>query len=152
MKQSSLCVERALRLHGATVRDTLEVMGRNPPLILIVEDNPDQLHILAEMLRTAGYQVATSMGAEPALRRAKTLKPDLILTDLAMPNVSGVQLIDQLRADSETKSIPIVAVTAFVWDRIAQAAGTAGADGFIAKPYTRARLIEEIQKFLPEKA
>ncbi len=120
-------------------------------LILIVEDNPDQLRILAEMLRAAGYKVTSSLGAEPGLRRAKSLKPDLILTDLAMPNVSGVELIDQLRADPATKHIPIVAVTAYVWDRIAQAAGNAGADGFIAKPYTRARLIEEVEKHLKPK-
>jgi two-component system cell cycle response regulator DivK len=126
-------------------------MERKTALILIVEDNPDQLHILGEMLRAGGYQVASSMGAEPGLRKAKSLKPDLILTDLAMPYVSGVQLIDQLRNDPETKHIPIVAVTAFVWDRIAQAAGNAGADGFIAKPYTRARLLEEVRKHLPPK-
>jgi len=119
-------------------------------VILIVEDNPDQLTILAEILRSEGYHVATSRGAEPGFRRAKTLKPALILTDLAMPHVSGVQLIDQLRTDPETKGIPIIAVTAFVWDSIAQAAGTAGADGFIGKPYTRARLLEEVRKYLPE--
>lgn len=126
-------------------------MERKTALILIVEDNPDQLHILAEMLRAEGYQVASSMGAEPGFRKAKSLKPDLILTDLAMPHVSGVQLIDQLRNDEETKHVPIVAVTAFVWDRIAQAAGNAGADGFLAKPYTRARLLEEVHKHLPPK-
>jgi len=123
-------------------------MHPHEPLILIVEDNPDQLRILAEMLRASGYKVASSLGAEPALRRAKALKPDLILTDLAMPNVSGVELIDQLRSDPETSHIPIVAVTAYVWDRIAQAAGNAGASGFLSKPYTRARLLEEVEKHI----
>lgn len=126
-------------------------MGGKSKLILIVEDNPDQLRILAEMLRASGYEVASSLGAEPAFRKVKALKPDMILTDLAMPDVSGVQLIDQLRTDPETKHIPIVAVTAYVWDTLAQAAGTAGVDGFIAKPYTRARLIEEIEKYLGPK-
>src|SRR5690349_14085677 len=107
-----------------------ENMDPASALILIVEDNPDQLRILSEMLRSAGYQVASSLGAEPGMRKARSLKPNLILTDLAMPQVSGVQLIDQLRADETTKHIPIVAVTAYVWDSIAQAAGTAGADGF----------------------
>lgn len=124
-------------------------MPEKPTLILIVEDNPDQLRILAEMLRAAGYQVASSLGAETGMRRAKALKPDLILTDLAMPQVSGVELIGRLRNDPETQAIPIVAVTAYVWDSIAQAAGTAGANGFIAKPFTRARLIEEVEKHLP---
>lgn len=123
-------------------------MEQREALILVVEDNPDQLRILTEMLRAAGYKTASSLGAEPGFRKAKSLKPDLILTDLAMPNVSGVQLIDQLRADPDTQEIPIVAVTAFVWDNIAQAAGNAGADGFIGKPYTRARLIDEVQKHL----
>jgi two-component system, cell cycle response regulator DivK len=126
-------------------------MEYQDPLILIVEDNPDQLHILAEMLQAAGYRVSSSLGAVPAMRKAKSLKPDLILTDLAMPQVSGVQLIDQLRTDPETAHIPIVAVTAYVWDSIADAAGTAGVDGFIAKPYTRATLIEEVRKHLTPK-
>lgn len=124
-------------------------MEQKRALILVVEDNPDQLRILTEMLRAAGYQVASSLGAEPGQRKAKSLKPDLILTDLAMPQVSGVQLIDRLRTDPETQHIPIVCVTAYVWDGIAQAAGNAGATGFIAKPYTRARLIEEVEKYLP---
>lgn len=126
-------------------------MEQRSALILVVEDNPDQLRILTEMLRTAGYKVASSLGAEPGMRKAKSLKPDLILTDLAMPQVSGVQLIDRVRNDPDTKHIPIVAVTAFVWDGIAQAAGNAGASGFIAKPYTKARLIEEVEKHLPKK-
>lgn len=126
-------------------------MDEKEKLILIVEDNPDQLRILAEILRASGYKVASSLGAEPGLRKAKSLKPDLVLTDLAMPQVSGVQLIDQMRTDPETRHIPIVAVTAYVWDSIAQAAGTAGVDGFIAKPYTRARLLEEIEKHLGPK-
>jgi two-component system cell cycle response regulator DivK len=120
-------------------------------LILIVEDNPDQLRILAEMLRAGGYKVASSLGAEPGLRKARALKPDLILTDLAMPQTSGVQLIDHLRSDPELRHIPIIAVTAYVWDSIAQAAGTAGVDGFIAKPYTRAHLIAEVEKYLQPK-
>lgn len=127
-------------------------MNPEDTLILIVEDNPDQLRILTEMLRAAGYKTASSLGAEPGMRKAKSLKPDLILTDLAMPNISGVQLIEHLRMDPDTRHIPILAVTAYVRDSIAQAAGKAGADGFIGKPYTRARLIEEVAKHLAKTA
>jgi CheY-like chemotaxis protein len=130
----------------------LGAMETKQALILVVEDNPDQLRILTEILRAGGYKVASSLGAETGLRKARSLKPDLILTDLAMPHVSGVELIDRLRSDPATRAIPIVAVTAFVWDSIAQAAGTAGVDGFIAKPYTRQRLIEEVERHLGPRA
>src|SRR5262245_7534499 len=117
-------------------------------LILIVDDDPDQIVILAAMLRGAGYDVVSSMAAEIALRKAAARKPDLILTDLSMPQTSGVQLTERLRADPAFARVPIVAVTAHVWDGIAQAAGTAGVDGFISKPYTRAHLLAEVEKHL----
>ena len=120
-------------------------MATKPPLILIVDDNPDQLRILSEMLRSAGYDVASSNGGETGLRKAKTLNPDLVLTDLAMPYMSGVQLIERLRADADTADLPIIAVTAYAWHPIAQAASSAGADSVLSKPYTRAKLVEEIE-------
>ena len=117
-------------------------------LILVVDDSPDHVDILSQMLRSAGYQVAASRSPEAALRRARALKPNLIITDLAMPEVNGVDLIEQIRNEPTLKDTPVIVVTAHVWDHLAQAAGKVGADAFISKPWIRSELIAEVQKQL----
>ena len=120
-------------------------------LILVVDDDADHLDVAAQMLRDAGYRVASSRSAEAALSRAKVLKPDLILTDLAMPEVGGAAFIEHARADPALKNVPILAVTAHVWDEIAQAARNAGVDGFITKPFGRSELLNRVEKQLTGK-
>jgi CheY-like chemotaxis protein len=113
---------------------------------MIVEDDPDGMKILGLMLATAGYEVLRAYGVEDALRKLKTQRVDIILTDLAMPKMSGVELIAAVKKDLITRNIPVVAVTAFLWDQIAQAAGQAGCDGFVGKPFNRERLVNEIER------
>ncbi len=117
--------------------------------IMIVEDDPDIMHLLTYTLSESGYRVVQAYGGEDALRKVKKARPDLILTDLAMPRMSGVEIIHQIKKDRDTQHIPIVAVTAFMWDGIAQSAGQVGVDGFIAKPFTPKQLLGEVVKYLP---
>ena len=123
--------------------------------IMIIEDDLDALKVLAAMLASAGYQVVQTYGGEDALRRLKVQKVDLILTDLAMPRMSGVEVIAAVKNDAALAHIPILAVTAFMWDSIAQSAGQVGCDGFIAKPFRKEQIVREIEKHLagvaPEK-
>ncbi len=123
-----------------------------PPRILVVEDEPDIMRIITHTLESAGYQVIPAYGGEDAIRKAKTQKPDLVLTDLAMPKVSGVQVVEAIKEDPDTKQIPVIAVTAHVWDTIAQAAGKAGCDGYIGKPFNMKKLLQEVGKFVPAPA
>jgi len=116
--------------------------------ILVVEDDPDIMRIIMHTLKSAGYQIVPAYGGEDAIRKVSVHKPDLVLTDLSMPKVSGVQVIEQLKSDPETQHIPVVAVTAHVWDAIAQAAGDVGCDGFISKPFGPKQLLVEVQKYL----
>lgn len=116
--------------------------------ILIVEDEPDIMRILTHMLTSAGYRVVPAYGGEDAICKAKRQIPDLILTDLAMPKVSGVEVIDTLKGDPTTARIPIVAVTAHVWDTLAQTAGQVGCDGYISKPFTMKQILQEVEKHL----
>jgi len=116
--------------------------------ILIVEDDVDGMKILSSMLTSAGYQVVRAYGGEDALRKVKAQKFDLVLTDLAMPKMSGVEVIDGIKKNAETRHIPVLAVTAFVWDQIAQSAGQVGCDGFIRKPFTAQQLLREVEKHL----
>ncbi|HVN87785.1 MAG TPA: response regulator [Candidatus Binatia bacterium] len=117
--------------------------------ILVVEDEPDIMRIITHALTTAGYQVVPAYGGEDAIRKVKVQRPDLVLTDLAMPKVSGVEVIQAIKKDPETQHIPILAVTAHVWDGIAQSAGQVGVDGFISKPFNMKQLLIEVQKRLP---
>jgi CheY-like chemotaxis protein len=116
--------------------------------ILIVEDDPDIMRILTHVLQGAGFQVVPAYGGEDAIRKVKLHKPDLVLTDLAMPKVSGVEVIEVIKTDPDTQHIPVVAVTAHVWDGLAQSAGQVGCDGYISKPFTAKQIIQEVYRHL----
>jgi len=116
--------------------------------ILVVEDNPDVLIIIQTALREGGYEVVTAAGGEEALDKVKEHDFDLILTDLAMPRVSGVDVISTLKNSPGTWRIPVVAVTAHWTDQISVSASAAGCDGFIAKPFSREELLYEVRKHL----
>jgi len=116
--------------------------------ILVVEDDPDIMRIITYALTGAGFRVVHAYGGEDALRKVKTDKFDLVLTDLAMPKISGVEVIAQIKKNPQTRDIPVVAVTAHVWDVLAQSAGQVGCDGYISKPFNTKQLVEEVQKHL----
>jgi CheY-like chemotaxis protein len=120
--------------------------------ILVVEDDPDIMRILTHTLQAAGYQVIQAYGGEDAIRKVKQQKFALVLTDLSMPKVSGVEVIAQIKADPETENIPVIAVTAHVWEPLAQSAGQVGCDGYISKPFNNKQLVLEVQKHLKPKA
>ena len=117
--------------------------------VLVVEDEPDLLRLVVQILGVAGFTVIQAYGGEDALRKIKLHHPDLIVTDLAMPRMSGVEIIERVKRDPETKGIPCIAVTAYMWDQIASAANQAGCDGFVPKPFNGPRLLQEVAKFVP---
>jgi len=116
--------------------------------ILVVEDDPDIMQILTQALNSAGFKVIAAYGGEDAIRKVALHKPDLVLTDLAMPKVSGVEVIEAIKGDPATRHIPVVAVTAHVWDNIAQSAGQVGCDGYISKPFSTKQIIQEVYRHL----
>lgn len=116
---------------------------------MVIEDDPDLMRLLSHTLKAAGFNVIQAYGGEDALRKVKSHRPDLILTDLAMPKMSGVELIHHVKSDAQTKHIPCVAVTAFTWDHIAQSASQVGCDSFVPKPFNAVRLLQEVAKYVP---
>jgi CheY-like chemotaxis protein len=120
-----------------------------PPKILVIEDDVDLMRLISQMLKSAGFQVIQAYGGEDAFRKLKLRRPDLILTDLAMPKMSGVEIIQEVKNDPDTRDIPCVAVTAFTWDNIAQSASQVGCDSFVAKPFNAVRLLKEVAKYVP---
>lgn len=118
------------------------------PKVLIVEDDPDCMCILSYALTGAGYRTVPAYGGEDAIRKAKKEEPDLVLTDLAMPKVDGVQVIYSIKHDPKTHHIPVVAVTAHIWDSIARGATQAGCDGYVTKPFKIEDLLAVVRKYL----
>lgn len=103
-------------------------------LILIVDDNPTNAKLLAYLMAANGFEVDTALDAEAALGRVRARPPHLILMDVQMPGIDGLELTRRLKSDPATREIVIVAVTALS-RKIDQArARAAGCDDFVAKP------------------
>lgn len=117
---------------------------RAEQLILIVEDNPTNARLAADMLRSAGYQSEIATDGRQGLLLAHHIKPDLILTDLQMPGMDGLILTRELKASPATCHIPVVAVTAHAMQDHREEALRAGCCAFIAKPFRLKPFLEEV--------
>jgi two-component system cell cycle response regulator DivK len=116
--------------------------------ILHVEDNPANRMIVRDLLQFRGYQVVEVMDGGEALAAAEREQPDLILMDIQLPSISGLEAARRIKAREDLRAIPIVAVTSFALSGDDQKAFAAGCDGYIAKPYKPRDLLELIQKLL----
>ena len=102
--------------------------------ILVVEDDIDNRHIVAKVLSVVGYQVIEATDGVEALSQAHKEHPDLILMDLALPNLNGWEATRQLKGNNETRSIPVVALTAVAMRGDEEQARAAGCDDYLPKP------------------
>jgi two-component system, cell cycle response regulator DivK len=117
-------------------------------LILIVEDNPRNLKLLRDTLQVKGYQTIEAGTGEDGVRVARERQPALVLMDIQLPGISGIQALGQLRADPTTRAIPVIAVTASVMAQERQKVMAAGFDGFQGKPISVRELLETIRGIL----
>jgi len=117
-------------------------------LILIVEDNEKNLKLVRDVLQVKGYETVDAGTAEEGLKLARERKPGLILMDIQLPGMSGVDALKALRAEPQTASIPVVAVTASVMQQDRQQIIRAGFDGFIEKPINLRKLLDTVQQAL----
>lgn len=120
--------------------------------ILIVEDNPSHLKMAALLIERAGHAVLRGGDAEAGLRLAREHRPDLILMDIQLPGMDGLEATRQLKLDAATSSIPVIAVTSFLTEYSEREARAAGCSDFIAKPYHYADLLAVVAAALGEKA
>jgi CheY-like chemotaxis protein len=102
--------------------------------ILVIDDNPANLKLAGDLCECEGYEVDRAQTAEGALESIARRRPDLILMDLALPGMDGLDLTRHLRARPETRHIPVVALTAFAMKRDEDRARDAGCDAYLAKP------------------
>ncbi len=102
--------------------------------ILIVEDNPTNMKLSTFLLESADYAVLTATNAESGLTLAREARPDLILMDIHLPGMDGLEATALLKADEATRGIPVIALTALAMKGDEERILAAGCDGYIAKP------------------
>jgi CheY-like chemotaxis protein len=117
-------------------------------IVLIVEDNPGNSELLAFILSSAGYEVRTAIDAEDALMALQSFQPDLILMDIGLPGVDGLELTRQLKSKPTTRDIPILAVSAYAMKGDAERGREAGCDGYITKPVDVRALPQIVANYL----
>lgn len=115
--------------------------------ILVVEDDPDNRRIVAKVLAVEGYNVVEAMDGLEALSKVKAENPDLILMDLALPNMDGWEATRQLKADPLTRAIPVVALTAVAMRGDEERARAAGCDDYLSKPARPAAIRAIVMKY-----
>jgi two-component system, cell cycle response regulator DivK len=117
--------------------------------ILIVEDNVLNMKLFNDVLIAHGYETLQSRDGPEALQLARRHRPDLILMDIQLPEVSGLQVTRWLKEDQELRIIPVIAITAFAMKGDEQKIREGGCEGYIAKPISIAGFLATIERFLP---
>jgi CheY-like chemotaxis protein len=119
--------------------------------ILIVDDNPTNLKVARLLLTVEGYQVRTAIDAEEAQAVLEGFHPRLILMDVQLPGMDGLELTRRLKADPATRGAVILAFTSYAMKGDEEKALTAGCDGYISKPIDTRRLPEVVRRYLATK-
>lgn len=116
--------------------------------IIIIEDEPDTVEMFAEMMRLSGYQVLKSYDGAPALELIMSEMPDAVVLDVMMPDMSGLELLEQMRANPDLAEIPVLIVSALGLPQDIQAGLDAGAAVYLTKPVTYQELSKAVHEIL----
>ena len=119
-----------------------------PKTVLIVEDNELNMKLFHDLLEAHGYDTLQTKDGMEALKIARAHRPDLILMDIQLPAVSGLEVTKWIKEDDELRSIPIIAVTAFAMKGDEEKIREGGCEAYIAKPISVANFLETVERFL----
>ena len=116
--------------------------------ILVVEDQEDNRQILRDLLESAGFRMIEAHDGAQALAMARSERPDLILMDIQLPEVSGLEVTKWLKDDQDLKRIPVVAVTAFAMKGDEERIREGGCEAYLSKPISVGKFIETVRRFI----
>jgi CheY-like chemotaxis protein len=119
--------------------------------VLVVDDNPTNLKLVSEVLGFGGFEVMRAADAESAREIVSAVRPDIILMDIGLPGMDGLELTRLLKADPATSSIVVIALTAFAMKGDEERARVAGCDGYITKPMDTRTLVSTVQRHMDTK-
>jgi two-component system, cell cycle response regulator DivK len=120
-------------------------------LILIVEDNERNLKLVRDVLQVKGYETIEAVTGEDGVRLARERTPDLVLMDIQLPNMSGIEALRILRADPATARVPVIAVTASVMQQDRSTIMAAGFDAYVGKPISLKEFLDAVRAALEGK-
>lgn len=133
-------------LHGLQSSQTGSHKGESvTKKVLVVEDNELNLKLFCDLLRAHDYIAEPVRDGREAVERAREFAPDLVIMDIQLPNVSGLELIEQLKADEQLRPIPIMAVTAYAAKGDEERIRAAGAEAYVSKPISVLRFVESVE-------
>jgi two-component system cell cycle response regulator DivK len=116
--------------------------------ILVVEDNALNIKLFCDLLTAHGHETAPVTDSRDALDAARSFKPDLVITDIQLPYITGIELMEMLRADDDLKDVPIMAVTAYAAAGDDERIKAAGAQAYVSKPISVMRFAETVDQLL----
>jgi two-component system cell cycle response regulator DivK len=122
------------------------MVGGEGLLVLLVEDTLDTLEAFAHFLRSAGFRVETATDGHQAVDKARALRPDVVVMDLALPELDGWEATHRIKSDPLTRHVPVVAFTGHAFQQSKESAQQAGCDAFLTKPLDPAQLVVEIRR------
>jgi two-component system, cell cycle response regulator DivK len=116
--------------------------------VLIVEDNEKNMKLARDVLQAKGYATLEAVTGEEGVKLARERKPDLVLMDIQLPGINGIEAFKQIRSDASTRAIPVVALTASVTPTDRSAISAAGFDAFVSKPINLKEFLETVKRLV----
>lgn len=125
-------------------------MMRKPCTILVVDDEPYMIRLLQHHIERAGYRLVKATNGREALERIAEDQPDLIIMDVMMPEINGLEVLAELRNHEQTKNLPVIIMTANAQRFTREQAEAAGVSAFLTKPFSPTQLMTEVRRHLEQ--
>jgi two-component system cell cycle response regulator DivK len=139
-----------LAVNGHAASAAVNRVGKKamPKTVLIVEDNELNMKLFRDLLEAHGYETLESRDGAEALKVARQSRPDLVLMDIQLPEVSGLEVAKWMKEDDKLRDIPIIAVTAFAMKGDEEKIREGGCEAYLAKPISLTNFLETVERYL----
>ncbi|NOZ26629.1 MAG: response regulator [Chloroflexi bacterium] len=118
--------------------------------ILVIDDEPDLVHLVSIFLGAAGFEVIGADNGREGIEKIEQVSPDLVICDMVMPNMDGIETVKAIRANPRTRSLPVIMLSARGQTEDVNRALTAGANDYIIKPFRGAEIVEMVKRYLSQ--